>query len=124
MAQLHGDMARESLLQLPPDLQAIYVLHVASDGTICTSLPAIGGDLKRPVDWVLLDSLKGGSGEAFDWSRLHVPSGVSKNGWLLAGGLNPINVTGVSQGEKCCECPVICRRNGSVEPPCIDMQMR
>ena len=46
----------------------------------------------RDVDWVVIDSLKGGSGEAFDWTALNVPTDLSINGWLLAGGLNPANV--------------------------------
>ena len=46
----------------------------------------------RPVDWVVVDSLKGGSGKAFDWKALQMPSDLSTNGWLLAGGLRPANV--------------------------------
>ena len=34
----------------------------------------------------------GCSGEVLDWVNLKVPEGVSKNGWILAGGLNPSNV--------------------------------
>lgn len=34
----------------------------------------------------------GCSGEVLDWSNLQVPQGMSKNGWILAGGLNPNNV--------------------------------
>ena len=36
--------------------------------------------------------MKGGSGQAFDWSALEVPEDLSTNGWLLAGGLSPANV--------------------------------
>ncbi len=39
-----------------------------------------------------MDSLKGGSGQAFDWKALKMPAGLSINGWLLAGGLRPANV--------------------------------
>ena len=43
-------------------------------------------------NFVLVDSMKGGSGEAFDWARLQVPKHESSEGWLLAGGLRPDNV--------------------------------
>lgn len=43
-------------------------------------------------DYLLLDSMKGGSGVPFDWSALKVPVSESKCGWLLAGGLTPDNV--------------------------------
>lgn len=46
------------------------------------------------VDWVLLDSLKGGSGESFDWRALRPPVEFCSSGWLLAGGLGPHNVAG------------------------------
>lgn len=48
--------------------------------------------MARGVDWVVIDSMKGGSGQAFDWTALEVPEDLSTNGWLLAGGLNPANV--------------------------------
>lgn len=37
--------------------------------------------------------LQGGSGKSFDWSNLQVPAGLASKGWLLAGGLNPGNVS-------------------------------
>jgi N-(5'phosphoribosyl)anthranilate (PRA) isomerase len=39
-----------------------------------------------------VDSLKGGSGIAVDWTRLQLPPVGSTRGWLLAGGLTPDNV--------------------------------
>lgn len=42
------------------------------------------------IDWILLDSSQGGSGEVFDWSLLKNAS-FSKP-WMLAGGLNDQNV--------------------------------
>ena len=97
IAQLHGDGARASLAHLPSDLQVVYVMHADKVGTIQTRLPhqvasTSGRDLARTVDWVLLDSLQGGSGEAFDWHNLQPPVGISQQGWLLAGGLTPDNV--------------------------------
>lgn len=35
---------------------------------------------------------QGGSGQAYDWSRLQPPLNCSNKGWLLAGGLHPGNV--------------------------------
>ena len=69
--------------------QVIYVVNAAGDGSITTPLP---GPLPRPIDWVLVDGQNAGSGETFDWTRLHPPSNLATQGWLLAGGLNPDNV--------------------------------
>ncbi len=41
-----------------------------------------------------MDSLKGGSGESFDWQQLRPPLELCTSGWLLAGGLGPHNVAG------------------------------
>lgn len=46
----------------------------------------------RNVEWVLLDGITGGSGEAYDWTQVQAPNGVASKGWLLAGGLGPHNV--------------------------------
>ena len=47
----------------------------------------------RRADWFLLDGLKGGSGETYDWEKLQQPALESgMKGWLLAGGLTPDNV--------------------------------
>eukprot|EP00897_Mesotaenium_endlicherianum_P005446 jgi/Mesen1/492/ME001024S10719 len=95
-AQLHGDGARDSLVGLPASLKVTCVLHADKDGVIQTPLPAVtegGGQ----IDWVLVDGMQGGSGEAFDWTNLKVPSGVSVHGWMLAGGLNPTNVAEAAQ---------------------------
>ncbi|KAG0567348.1 hypothetical protein KC19_7G128200 [Ceratodon purpureus] len=91
IAQLHGDGARSSLFQgLPESLKVIYVLHADKNGVIQTSFPrSESGPL---VDWVLVDSLQGGSGEQFDWRNFQAPSMESRRGWLLAGGLTPSNV--------------------------------
>jgi phosphoribosylanthranilate isomerase len=84
IAQLHGDGARSALADLPPSIKTVYVMHADMAGVVQTALPHID------VDWVLLDSLQGGSGERFDWSSLNPPRG--RSGWLLAGGLTPENV--------------------------------
>lgn len=42
---------------------------------------------------MLLDGLKGGSGDTYDWKKLQRPPlQESMSGWLLAGGLTPENV--------------------------------
>jgi phosphoribosylanthranilate isomerase len=46
----------------------------------------------RPVEWVLVDGMVGGSGDKFDWSALQPPRQVGQRGWFLAGGLGPQNV--------------------------------
>lgn len=43
-------------------------------------------------DFLLIDGMKGGSGEAIDWKALQVPVHEATQGWLLAGGLSPDNV--------------------------------
>lgn len=48
----------------------------------------------RLVDWIILDSLQGGSGESFDWRALRPPAASAARGWLLAGGLGLHNVAG------------------------------
>ncbi|KAK9822225.1 hypothetical protein WJX81_001438 [Elliptochloris bilobata] len=90
MAQLHGNGARAAYLALPPELPVVYVLHADAGGALQTPLPPIKGP--RQPEWLLVDGLTGGSGQALDWARLHVPSGLARRGWLLAGGLAPANV--------------------------------
>ncbi|KAK9825603.1 hypothetical protein WJX74_009777 [Apatococcus lobatus] len=72
-------------------------MHATSEGVLQTATPqqlqrSLGRSVPRDVEWVVIDSLKGGSGQAFDWTALHVPADLSTNGWLLAGGLTPANV--------------------------------
>lgn len=56
IAQLHGDAARSSLPQIPPELQVIYVMHVTSDGQVTTPMPQqSSSQSQRQIDWVLLD---------------------------------------------------------------------
>ncbi|GAB4815156.1 hypothetical protein N2152v2_002202 [Parachlorella kessleri] len=88
IAQLHGDGARASVSQLQLDLRVVYVMHAEKDGTLQTPVP----QLDRQLDWILMDSLKGGSGESFDWQQLRPPLELCTSGWLLAGGLGPHNV--------------------------------
>ena len=112
-AQLHGDAARMSLQGLPTRLKAVYVMTASPAGALLTPLPGALIEAKpdlmkgeqgwrkaidwvsqgrRTVDWLLVDGQTPGSGEAYDWRALRVPRGVSRRGWLLAGGLTPENV--------------------------------
>ncbi|KAL5719189.1 phosphoribosylanthranilate isomerase [Ranunculus cassubicifolius] len=90
LIQLHGDRARNALPDLLPENRVVYVLHVSEDGKLLNEI----SDEECPlVDWVLLDSAKGGSGKGFNWRNLELPKIRSKHGWLLAGGINPDNVS-------------------------------
>lgn len=87
--QLHGSGSRAAFPSLIQENRVIYVLHANADGSLLNTIP----DEECPlVDWVLVDSAKGGSGEAFDWAQFKLPKIRSKYGWLLAGGINPENV--------------------------------
>eukprot|EP00898_Chlorokybus_atmophyticus_P002062 jgi/Chlat1/2857/Chrsp194S03004 len=90
IAQLHGDAARQALNKLPASLDVIYVLSADKSGKLQTELPSRDG--ARAINWLLIDGVVAGSGEAYDWQRLKVPQDLSANGWLLAGGLHPDNV--------------------------------
>lgn len=87
--QLHGDVSRDAFPILVQEKRVIYVLHADSNGSL---LNQISEDECSVVDWVLVDSAKGGSGEGFNWARFKVPPIRSKKGWLLAGGIKPENV--------------------------------
>ena len=121
IAQLHGDPARAALKDLPHKLRAIWVLNVSESGEVKTPLPkelfdssrTTGGGAgttpmasrsvltsafdwqagaRRTIDYVLMDGMQPGSGEAYDWTKLTVPRGCYRKGWVLAGGLHPGNV--------------------------------
>ncbi|KAL4420937.1 hypothetical protein ABPG77_001420 [Micractinium sp. CCAP 211/92] len=93
VAQLHGEGARAALPDLPADLAVIYVLHADKAGNVQTPLPPAGS---RQPQWLIVDGLQGGSGEAFDWHQLRTQAAGlaphSSHGWLLAGGLTPESV--------------------------------
>ncbi|KAL4452784.1 hypothetical protein ABPG75_008446 [Micractinium tetrahymenae] len=93
IAQLHGDGARAAVPHLSPDLSVVYVLHADKAGNVQTPLPPAGS---RQPQWLIVDGLQGGSGEAFDWRQLRTQAAGlaphSSHGWLLAGGLTPDSV--------------------------------
>ena len=115
VAQLHGDVSREALAGLPARLRGIYCMSAREDGTLLTSMPgearmeaaaptlmAGAQGWRKPVDWIsrgrrtvdylLVDGAQPGSGQSVDWSRLRISRGAARKGWLLAGGLTPLNV--------------------------------
>ncbi|KAL4858962.1 N-(5'-phosphoribosyl)anthranilate isomerase 1 [Chlorella vulgaris] len=96
IAQLHGDGARAALPALPTHLSVIWVLHADKAGRVQTALPPSPSSSSngRQPRWIIVDSLQGGSGEAFDWQQLRESAAaslepLSSHGWLLAGGLTP-----------------------------------
>nr|KYP56493.1 N-(5'-phosphoribosyl)anthranilate isomerase [Cajanus cajan] len=80
--QLHGQGSRLAFPSLVQENRVIYVLHANEDGSL---LNKISDEECSLVDWVLVDSAKGGSGKAFNWAQLRLPKTKSKYGWLLAG---------------------------------------
>ncbi|XP_009369179.2 N-(5'-phosphoribosyl)anthranilate isomerase 1, chloroplastic [Pyrus x bretschneideri] len=86
--QLHGDGSRAAFPALVGGHRIIYVLHANEDGSLLNQISAEQCSL---VDWILVDSAKGGSGKGFDWTRFKLPNIRSKHGWLLAGGIKPEN---------------------------------
>ncbi|KAK1377921.1 Phosphoribosylanthranilate isomerase [Heracleum sosnowskyi] len=87
--QLHGDASRAAFPVLVKENRVIYVLNADEDGNLLNHITEEECSL---VDWILVDSAKGGSGKGFNWSQFKLPSIKSKNGWLLAGGIYPDNV--------------------------------
>ncbi|KAK9803196.1 hypothetical protein WJX73_001599 [Symbiochloris irregularis] len=61
------------------------------DPLVKTPLPT-QAEGSRHIDWLLVDGMNPGSGEAYDWAAVQVPADSSSKGWLLAGGLNHMNV--------------------------------
>ncbi|CAM8949421.1 unnamed protein product [Rhodiola kirilowii] len=90
LVQLHGGPSRAALPILAQEHRVIYVLHADEDGQL---LNQISNEEASLVDWVLVDSAKGGSGKGFNWDQFKMPPVSSKYGWLLAGGIHPENVS-------------------------------
>ncbi|VFQ77469.1 unnamed protein product [Cuscuta campestris] len=89
LVQLHGNGSRVAFPILVKEKKVIYVLHVNEAGEL---LNTISDEDSSLVDWVLVDSARGGSGKGFNWAGFKLPEIRSKCGWLLAGGINPGNV--------------------------------
>ncbi|XP_010491091.1 PREDICTED: N-(5'-phosphoribosyl)anthranilate isomerase 1, chloroplastic-like isoform X1 [Camelina sativa] len=91
LVQLHGNGSRAAFSGLVRKRRVIYVLNANEDGKLLNEVPEEDCHL---ADWILVDSATGGSGKGFNWAQFKLPSSIrSRNGWLLAGGINPTNVS-------------------------------
>lgn len=88
VAQLHGPACRESWSG-DSHLRWIDVRDVSPDGVV--SRPTCV-DVGAPF-WSLYDAKGGGTGKPFNWAQFSPPS----DPWLLAGGLDPDNVSSAIQ---------------------------
>ncbi|KAK6933001.1 N-(5'phosphoribosyl) anthranilate isomerase (PRAI) domain, partial [Dillenia turbinata] len=88
--QLHGNGSRAAFPALLRERRIIYVLNANEDGQLLNHIS--DGDCSL-VDWILVDSATGGSGEGFNWAQFKLPQIRSKHGWFLAGGIKPENVS-------------------------------
>ncbi len=82
-AQLHGHETAEQCASVAERVNFVIQAFTAGDRTMDRAKT-------YPVEVILLDNAKPGSGELFDWSLVEVPDGKKL---LLAGGLGPDNVT-------------------------------
>jgi phosphoribosylanthranilate isomerase len=85
--QLHGDLARDALPQLPSELTKIYVLSFDNDKSLPIATQHL--DYLCNDDFFLLDSLQGGSGRTINWNTITLPKNLP---FFLAGGLKATNV--------------------------------
>lgn len=89
LVQLHGNGSRAAFSGLVRERRVIYVLNASEDGKLLNEVP----EDCHLADWILVDSATGGSGKGFNWAQFKLPSTRSRYGWLLAGGINPTNVS-------------------------------
>ncbi len=86
--QLHGQESAEYAAELRPYIQVIRAVSFHA-----------GLDVERlqefPADAFLIDGLKPGSGERFDWSQAKSLRGLPR--FILAGGLTPENVAAAAR---------------------------
>ncbi len=94
--QLHSNIKEEDVLQIVkelPNIKLIRLIHVSSDGNICTDYCKM-----KYVDYYLLDSFNlkthqvGGTGLIHDWNKSCELIKKLDKPTFLAGGLNPDNV--------------------------------
>ena len=77
VAQLHGDGARAALGDLLASrsrgehaLDLIFVASVREDGSVATAMPSDAHAAE--LEYLLVDGVNPGSGEAFDWDAFEV----------------------------------------------------
>lgn len=94
--QLHSDIDElevEKIATVIPDVQLVRLIHVSTDGEICTNYKKI-----KYADYYLLDSFNlktnqvGGTGLTHDWNKSGELIKTLDKPTFLAGGLNPENV--------------------------------
>ena len=94
--QIHSDIAEEEVKKIKnelPNIELVRLIHVASDGTICTDYKKM-----KYADYYLLDSFNlktnqvGGTGLTHDWNKSGELIKQLDKPTFLAGGLNPDNV--------------------------------
>ena len=94
--QLHSDIDEQEVGKIKmklPNVELVRLIHVSSDGTICTDYKKM-----KYVDYYLLDSFNlktnqvGGTGLTHDWYKSGELIIILDKPTFLAGGLNPENV--------------------------------
>jgi len=94
--QLHSDISEDEVLLIRkelPNVKLVRLIHVSSDGKICTDYQKM-----KYVDFYLLDSFNlktnqvGGTGLTHDWNKSRKLISILNKPTFLAGGLNPNNV--------------------------------
>jgi phosphoribosylanthranilate isomerase len=93
MAQLHGGESEDYIRELKKACSVPVIKAVSADG----GLP--DGIWETSADYLLLDSGKGGTGKAFDWSIIQH---AADKPFFLAGGISPDNASNAaSTGAYC-----------------------
>ena len=94
--QLHSDINEtevEKIVNKLPNIKLVRLIHVASNGTICTNYSEM-----KYADYYLLDSFNlktdqvGGTGLTHDWNKSNELIKKLNKPTFLADGLNPDNV--------------------------------
>lgn len=94
--QLHSDIEEEEVKKIRmefPNIPLVRLIHVSSDGQICTDYKKM-----KYADFYLLDSFNlktnqvGGTGLTHDWKKSYELIKQLDKPTFLAGGLNPDNV--------------------------------
>lgn len=94
--QLHSDISEEEVEKIKeefPNIELVRLIHVGSDGELCTDYKKM-----KYVDYYLLDSFNlktnqvGGTGLTHDWNKSGELIRLLNKPAFLAGGLNPDNV--------------------------------
>ena len=94
--QLHSDIDEDEVEKIKeelPNVKLVRLIHVSSDGQICTDYKKM-----KYADFYLLDSFNlktnqvGGTGLTHDWNKSYELIKQLNKPTFLAGGLNPNNV--------------------------------